>query len=51
MIFGGGGGDVVACCSYEAWTFGIRSAMSIKMALRLSHQAKVTKGDMELYYR
>jgi DNA polymerase-4 len=40
---------VVASCSYEARTFGVRSAMPIKMALRLCPQAKVMKGDMELY--
>jgi len=47
----GGNSDrgVVASCSYEARTFGVRSAMPIKMALRLCPQAKIVKGDMELY--
>jgi DNA polymerase-4 len=42
----GGDRGVVASCSYEARTFGVRSAMPIKMALRLCPQAKVMKGDM-----
>lgn len=47
----GGGSDrgVVASCSYEARTFGVRSAMPIKMALRLCPQAKIVRGDMDLY--
>ena len=47
----GGSADrgVVASCSYEARTFGVRSAMPMKMALRLCPQAKIIKGDMELY--
>lgn len=47
----GGGSDrgVVASCSYEARFFGVRSAMPMKMALRLCPQAKIVKGDMELY--
>jgi DNA polymerase-4 len=48
LIIGGGDRGVVASCSYEARTFGVR-AMPIKMALRLCPQAKVMKGDMELY--
>jgi DNA polymerase-4 len=48
-LIGGGDRGVVASCSYEARTFGVRSAMPIKMALRLCPQAKVMKGDMELY--
>lgn len=40
---------VVSSCSYEARTFGVRSAMPMKLALRLCPQAKVIKGDMELY--
>jgi DNA polymerase-4 len=46
-IIGGGDRGVVASCSYEARTFGVRSAIPIKMALRLC-PAKVMKGDMEL---
>lgn len=49
LIIGGGDRGVVSSCSYEARTFGVRSAMPIKMALRLCPQAKVVKGDMELY--
>jgi DNA polymerase-4 len=49
LIIGGGDRGVVASCSYEARRFGVRSAMPIAMALRLCPQAKVMKGDMELY--
>lgn len=47
----GGSSDrgVVASCSYEARHFGVRSAMPMKMALKLCPQAKIVKGDMELY--
>ncbi|SUJ30814.1 DNA polymerase IV [Sphingobacterium multivorum] len=51
LIVGGGERGVVASCSYEARKFGVRSAMPIKMALRLCPQARVLKGDMELYSR
>lgn len=51
LIVGGGDRGVVASCSYEARTFGVRAAMPIKMALRLCPQARVVKGDMELYSR
>lgn len=49
LIIGGGDRGVVASCSYEARIFGVRSAMPIKMALRLCPQARIVKGDMELY--
>ncbi len=49
LIVGGGDRGVVASCSYETRKFGVRSAMPIKMALRLCPDAKVIKGDMELY--
>jgi len=49
LIIGGGERGVVASCSYEARAFGVRAAMPIKMALRLCPQAKVVKGDMDLY--
>ena len=49
LIIGGGDRGVVSSCSYEARRFGVRSAMPIKMALHLCPQAKVVKGDMELY--
>lgn len=49
LIIGGGDRGVVASCSYEARTFGVRSAMPIKMALKLCPDAKVIRGDHELY--
>ncbi|MDR6460030.1 DNA polymerase-4 [Chryseobacterium vietnamense] len=49
LIIGGGDRGVVASCSYEARKFGVRSAMPIRMALRLCPDAKVIKGDHELY--
>lgn len=49
LIIGGGDRGVVASCSYEARKFGVRSAMPIKMAVQLCPQAKIIKGDMELY--
>lgn len=49
LIIGGGERGVVASCSYEARYFGVRSAMPIKMAMMLCPQAKIIKGDMELY--
>ena len=49
VINGGGDRGVVASCSYEARYFGVRSAMPIKMALRLCPEAKVIKGDMDHY--
>lgn len=49
VIIGGGDRGVVASCSYEARFYGVRSAMPVKMALRLCPEAKVIKGDMEMY--
>ncbi len=49
LIVGGGERGVVASCSYEARKFGVRSAMPVKMALQLCPQARIIKGDMELY--
>lgn len=49
LIIGGGDRGVVASCSYEARRFGVRSAMPIHMAMKLCPDAKVIKGDMELY--
>ena len=51
LIVGGGDRGVVASCSYEARRFGVRSAMPIKMALKLCPEAKIVKGDMELFSR
>lgn len=51
LIIGGGDRGVVASCSYEARYFGVRSAMPMRMALRLCPQARVVKGDMEKYSR
>lgn len=49
VIIGGGDRGVVASCSYEARYFGVRSAMPMKMALRLCPDAKVVRGDMEFF--
>ncbi len=49
VIIGGGDRGVVASCSYEARRFGVRSAMPIKIALRLCPEAKVIRGDYERY--
>ncbi|MCY1662588.1 DNA polymerase IV [Chryseobacterium sp. SL1] len=49
IIIGGGDRGVVASCSYESRYFGVRSAMPIKMALKLCPDAKVIRGDMDLY--
>jgi DNA polymerase-4 len=50
LIIGGTSGrGVVASCSYEARRFGVRSAMPMKMALRLCPDALVIRGDMESY--
>jgi DNA polymerase IV len=42
---------VVASCSYEARTFGVHSAMPMKMARILCGDAIVIRGDMDLYSR
>lgn len=49
VIIGGGDRGVVASCSYEARYFGVRSAMPIKMAMKLCPEAKVIRGDYEKY--
>ncbi len=49
IIIGGGDRGVVASCSYEARYYGVRSAMPLKTALRLCPEAKVIRGDMDLY--
>jgi DNA polymerase IV len=42
---------VVASCSYEARTYGVRSAMPMRYALQLCPQAIVVKGDMDFFSR
>jgi len=51
LIVGGGDRGVVASCSYEARKFGVHAGMPIKMALRLCSEARIVKGDMELFSR
>ncbi len=41
--------SVVSSCSYEARTFGVHSAMPMKMARMLCPDAVVVRGDMEQY--
>lgn len=43
--------SVVAGCSYEARTFGVHSAMPMKMARLLCPDAIIIRGDMEAYSR
>lgn len=49
LIVGGGHRGVVAACSYEAMKFGVYSAMSMHLALRLCPEAMVINGGMEAY--
>lgn len=43
--------SVVAGCSYEARTYGVHSAMPMKMARILCPDAVIIRGDMEQYTR
>jgi len=43
--------SVVSSCSYEARTFGVHSAMPMKMARMLCPDATIVRGDMEQYTR
>ncbi|MGQ1888947.1 DNA polymerase IV [Thermophagus sp. OGC60D27] len=42
---------VVAACSYEARSFGVHSAMPMKLARRLCPHAFYIRGDMDVYSR
>ncbi len=49
LIGGTSDRGVVASCSYEARTFGIHSAMPMKMARMLCKDAIIIRGDMDQY--
>ncbi len=49
IIGGTSGRGVVSSCSYEARSFGIHSAMPMKMAQRLCKDAIIIRGDMDNY--
>src|SRR5436190_15703061 len=49
VIVGGGERGVVAACSYETRTFGVHSAMPIKLAKRLCPDAIIIRGDYDEY--
>lgn len=51
LVVGGGERGVVASASYEARKFGVKSAMSVKLAKRLCPDLVIVKGDMEKYSR
>jgi DNA polymerase IV len=51
LIGGHSARSVVASCSYEARTLGIRSGMPLSTARRLCPEALVLRGDMDLYTR
>ena len=49
LVGGMGGRGVVASASYEARTFGVRSAMPMAKALRLCPQAAILPPDFDMY--
>jgi len=49
LVGGTSGRGVVAACSYEARTYGIHSAMPMKMAQRLCPEAIVIRGNSSIY--
>lgn len=49
IVGGTSGRGVVASCSYEARTYGVHAAMPIRYALQRCPDARVIKGDMDLY--
>ncbi|MEO5674261.1 MAG: DNA polymerase IV [Chitinophagales bacterium] len=51
LIGGTSDRGVVAACSYEARTFGIHSAMPMKLARRLCPEAMIVQGDYEMYIK
>ncbi len=51
LVGGTGQRGVVAACSYETRTFGVRSGMSMQMARQLCPQAIVIRGNASTYMK